>query len=252
MTGCTALVLAGERSGTDPVAAHAGVAHKALVQIGGRTLLERVVEALRQAGADRIVVSTDNPAVIAAAEALGVERLPTAARPSLSVRDAFDRLGAPLLVTTADHALLRPEWITTFLQTSPVDADLAIAMAERSVVERDAPGTRRTWYRFADGAWSGCNLFLLRTPGAGAALTLWSEVEMDRKRPWRIARLLGLRTLAAYLLGRLALRDAISGLGARVDIIAAVVALPFGLAAVDVDTPADLDLVAAILDRDQS
>ena len=53
----TALILAGSRGGADPVAAYAGVADKALIEIGGATMLARVVTALREAGADRIAVS---------------------------------------------------------------------------------------------------------------------------------------------------------------------------------------------------
>ena len=60
-----ALVLAGARAGvTDPVAAHAGVSDKALVPIGARTMLARVVTALRAAGAARIVVVTSSRAVM--------------------------------------------------------------------------------------------------------------------------------------------------------------------------------------------
>ena len=50
-----------------------------------------------------------------------------------------------------------------------------------------AAAMRRTWLRFADGQWSGCNLFLLQSRRAQAAIATWSAVEADRKRPWRIA-----------------------------------------------------------------
>ena len=56
-----ALVLAGSRGGVDPVADYAGVSDKALIRIGGATMLERVVVALRAAGAERIAVSANAP-----------------------------------------------------------------------------------------------------------------------------------------------------------------------------------------------
>ena len=65
MTAFNALVLAGSRGGRDPVADYAGVPHKALILLEGRTLLARVVDALRQAGAKRIGVSTNDPDVLA-------------------------------------------------------------------------------------------------------------------------------------------------------------------------------------------
>ena len=143
MSGFTALVLAGSRGGSDPVADYAGVAHKALIPIEGEAMILRVIAALRQAGAGRIAVSTDHPEVVVVATAAGVDCLAPAAQPSLSVLSAFQVLGAPLLVTTADHALLRPEWITQFMTDTSPDADLSLLLAERAEVEAAAPGTRR-------------------------------------------------------------------------------------------------------------
>lgn len=238
-----ALILAGSRPGApDPVATHAGVPHKALVVLDGETLLRRVARALWTAGAEP-AVSADHPAVLAEAARLGLDAVPPASGPSGSVAAALEALGTPLLVTTADHALLRAEWVERFVADVPEDADAAVLLARRDAVEAAAPGTRRTYLRFADGEWSGCNLFLLRTPRAAAAVALWAEVEADRKRPWRIVRRLGPGLLARYLLGRLTLTDALRHLGARAGLKAAAVASPFGLAAVDVDKPEDLALV---------
>jgi len=247
VSGFTALILAGSRGGPDPVAAYAGVAHKALIQIDGTPMILRVVAALTGAGADRIAASTDHPDVIAVLSGTGVACLAPMAQPSLSVLSAFETLGAHLLVTTADHALLRPEWITAFLADAPPDADLSLLLAERAVVEADAPLTKRTYYRFAGQAWSGCNLFHLATPRAAAALELWRTVEVHRKQPWRVARLIGLTTLARYLGGRLTIQDAVGRLGASIGVRAAVVPSRFGLAAVDVDKAEDLDLVRRIV-----
>jgi len=248
-TPFAALILAGSRPGTpDPVAAYAGVPHKAMIVLDGMTLLARVAAALRGAGAGRIAVSADHPAVLIEAMRLGLEVIPPAAGPSDSVARGLDTLGTPLLVTTADHALLEAAWVTRFIADAPA-ADVAALLARQPEVEAAAPGTRRTWLRFADGAWSGCNLFWLATPQAAAAIGLWREVEADRKRPWRIVRRLGPGLLFRYLTGRLTLAAAIHHLGRRAGIEAAVVASPFGRAAIDVDKPADLDLVRRLVDQ---
>ncbi|MFV0625284.1 nucleotidyltransferase family protein [Sphingomonas sp. ac-8] len=247
MTAFHALVLAGSRGGADPVADYAGVPAKALIEVGGATMLARVVAALRTAGATRIGVSVTDPAVAAHAATLGVEVLQAEAGPSRSTRSGLVALGTPLLVTTADHALLEPEWITQFLAATPTDADVAALLARRDVIEAAVPETQRTYLRFADGSWSGCNLFYLASPKAEAALALWSQVEADRKRPWRIVRRLGVATLLRYLLGRLTLDQALVRLGAAAGLSARAVASPFGLAAVDVDKPVDLDLVRRLV-----
>jgi molybdopterin-guanine dinucleotide biosynthesis protein A len=251
LSGFTAVVLAGARPGTDPVAAYAGVSHKGLIELGGRTLLQRVVAALDGAGASRIAVAADDPALLAALPdlhtAAALERLETAAGPSQTVGHALEALGAPLLVTTVDHALLQPEWVRRFLDDAPADADVAVLLAPEAAVKAAAPQTQRTYLRFADGRYSGCNLFLLRTERAKAAVALWRTVERHRKRPWKIALLLGPGMLLRYALGRLTLDQAVEQLGRRAGLRAAAVRTPFGLAAVDVDKPADLDLVRTLI-----
>lgn len=245
-----ALILAGSRPGApDPVARSEGVAHKALAEAGGLPLLERVVRALQAAGVTRIAVSADAPEVVALAGRLGLEVIASAAGPAQSVALGLATLGAPLLVTTADHALLEPAWLRDFLADTPTGSDVAVLLARRELVEAAAPGSRRTWLRFADGQWSGCNLFLLATPRAEAALVLWRRVEAERKRPWRLAARIGLGTLAQYLLGRLGLGEAVARLGRRNGLVASVVAARDGLAAVDVDRPGDLAQVRAILGK---
>jgi CTP:molybdopterin cytidylyltransferase MocA len=242
-----AVILAGSRGRVDPVAAYAGVAHKALIELEGETLLARVARALEEAGCAPVVVSTGDAEVAAEAERLGCRVLPSAPGPSASVAEALAALGAPLLVTTADHALLEAGWVRRFVADTPAGADVAVLLARRDVIEAALPGTRRTYLRFADGDWSGCNLFLLATARAAGAIDLWRLVEADRKRPWRIVRRFGLRTLASYLRGRLTLARAVQRLGELAAVRAAAVASPAGLAAVDVDKPADLDAVRAVV-----
>ena len=242
-----AVILAGSRGGEDPLATAECVAHKALIEIGGQTMLARVADALRRAGIGPIAVSTGPGPVADAAATLGLAPITAEAGPSRSVATALATLGAPLLVTTADHALLDPDWVRDFVAKVPPVADIAVLLARRESIERDAPGSRRTYLRFADGDWSGCNLFYLATPRAAAALDLWQRVEADRKRPWRIVRRFGLGMLIRYLRGRLTLAEAVAHLGRLAGVVAAIVESPAGLAAVDVDKPADLVQVRALL-----
>lgn len=242
-----AVILAGSRPEGDPVAASEKLGAKALVDICGTTALDRVIDALQGAGIERIAVAASAEPVARAAAARGVESLAAGPGPSESVMRALERLGAPLLVATADHPLLQPGWIRQLIADGPNDADVVTMLASREKVEAAIPGSRRTWLKFSDGQWSGCNLFLLRTNEAKRALLVWRQVEKDRKRPWRIARRIGPVTLSRYLLGRLSSEDAFASLGRKIGIRASVVPAADGLAALDVDTIADLRMVRSIV-----
>ena len=243
----SALILAGSRTEADPLAKAESVSHKALIRIDGHNMLERVHRALKHAGIQQIYVSASDDDVVRVAKSLGAIVVAPAAGPSGSVARVFEQSGAPLLVTTSDHALLRAQWVRDFLKDAPAGCDVAMLLAERKAVEQAVPDTHRTWLRFADGDWSGCNMFLLNGDGAARALRVWSAVEADRKRPWRIVGRLGLGTLLSYALGRLSLAEGVRRLGKRNGLVAEVVAARDGAAAVDVDKPDDLVLVRKLL-----
>lgn len=255
MTPHTALVLAGSRAGGDPLAEYAGVSHKALIDVGGVPMIRRVVAALAAtAGVNRIVVAIDQPDVLqqcdlrqSVPDRIAIEPAPTARGPSATTAAILAREGVPLLVTTADHALLQPAWIADFLARIPADCDAAALFAARTDVVAALPDTHRTWLRFRDGEWSGCNLFLLRTPEAIEAVHFWETLEAERKHPARLLRRLGIGFALRYRLHRLTLDAALARVRALCGARVAVVQSRFGLAAVDVDKPDDLDLVRRLV-----
>src|SRR3546814_14105539 len=53
------------------------------------------------------------------------------------------------------------------------------------------PDTQRTWLRFADGHFSGCNMFYLATPAAAGVVQFWRSLEADRKHPLKMLRKIG-------------------------------------------------------------
>ena len=255
MKALTALVLAGTRAGGDPLASGEGVSHKALIPIAGRAMIEHVVQALDAVPEiGRIVIAIERPEALDGLPGLrppgcrhAVSVVAAAEGPSASVASVLAREGVPLLVTTADHPLLRPEWIRSFLDATPADADATVALARRGSVAAAAPATRRAYLRFVEGQYSGCNLFLLRRPAAKGVVDLWRQLEMDRKRPLRLMLRLGIGFALRYGSGRLRLDQALAKLGRAGGARVAVVELADGRAAIDVDKPDDLELVRRLM-----
>jgi len=249
-----AVVLAGERDpGSDPLARAAGVTSKILVPVGGRPVIERVLEALEASDAidSRWLAGPRREAVDQHApmrERIDAGRwnwLAPMESPASTALTALHAIGPrPVLVTTADHAWLRGEIVDHFLAAArATGADLAIGFARLDDVKARFPATRRTGWRFRDGAYCGCNLFAFLTPRGNAVANLWRSFEKDRKRPWRIVAGLGAGLLVRYVTGQLTLADGLAELGRRADCRIAPVVLPFPEAAVDVDSISDWELV---------
>jgi GTP:adenosylcobinamide-phosphate guanylyltransferase len=251
----TAIVLAGRRPGEDGFAAAHGVAAKALIRAGGEPMLGRVARTLlasRPIG--RILVLAQD------AEALLTGELRWMARePRIATAKSGDGISAsvgalagtpaapyPVLVTTADHPLLQPEMVETFIARSE-GADAAFAMVERRTVERSHPGTKRTWLKAADGHYSGANLFALMTPASRLGTVFWARAEKDRKRTLRLLSYLGPGTFLRAVTRTISLEAAAERAGRKAGIRLKAVTLPFADAAIDVDKPADLELAERIL-----
>jgi len=241
----TALILAGSRGPDDPVAKATGVPHKAMSPIAGRPMIDWVIEALDGCPAiGKIAVC--GPADLSFAPELTA--LPAEASPAASVLAGLHALGAPLLVVTADNPLLRARSLQQFLdQAHASGADVVAGVANKDVAEQAGNPGRRTYLKFRDGAFSGCNLFAIQYTRGRAAAEFWRSLEADRKRPWRMAGKIGARTLAAYMAGRLTLDSAVDAIAARAGCSAAAVRLDDPLAAHDVDKPEDLSFVESIL-----
>jgi GTP:adenosylcobinamide-phosphate guanylyltransferase len=256
----TALVLAGSRGPDDPVARARNVAHKCLALVAGVPMLVRVVETLAASlSVGRITVALEDPRLLDELPALKPLReagrlaaIGTGATPSLSVLRALDELAAPLpwLVVTGDHPLLTPAMVEHFCATArATGAGLAAGLTPASAIRAAYPEAQRTYLRFRDEHYSGANLYALLGPDARRAIAFWRRAELERKRPWRLVRAFGWRPLLAYLLGRLTLDAAMQRASRITGCRVAAVPLPFAEAAIDVDKPADLELVETILAR---
>ncbi len=252
----TAIVLAGERPEGDPLAHSHDVPAKALIRVGGHTLLERVVRALLDSpGIADVVVLAQDIERLRTGEPSGVLQHPEV-RMLTSGRGISTSIAAvagtadapwPLLVTTADNALLTPARVSAFLAGAG-RCDIALGFAERSVVEARFPDTRRTWLKFRDGHFSGANLFAFRGPASLRALDHWSAVEQDRKKGLRLIASFGPVLLLRALTRTIGLREGLSRIGRRWGMDAGVVVLD-AEAPIDVDKPADLALVRRILEQ---
>lgn len=248
----TAVVLAGSRPGRDAFAEQFGTDLKALIPIVGEPMVVRPVRALLESkGVGKILVLSQSPdrigAVLPDDPRIEVRASQGTIAETMLALIADKRTQWPLLVTTADHALLDPATVEEFCGRAEAP-DLAIGVVERANLLRRFPDARRTWIRLRGGAYTGANLFALRSPAVTCAIELWRSVEQDRKKSWRIISVLGPAVLMAAALRLISLDEVLGQLGGRLALAVKAIRLSNPLAGVDVDKPEDHALVEAILE----
>ena len=247
----SALLLAGSRPGGDPFAARYGAKAKALIPIGGEPMILRPLRALLASGnVEAVRILTQEPDWIAPVLPDGpgwsVEPSSGTIAETLDAICKTDHARWPMLVSTADHALLDEGMIDQFCAEAE-GVDLAIGVVTKSALHKRLPQSRRTWIGLKRGKYTGANLFAFGSPRAMKAVELWREVEQDRKKGWRLLLALGWPGLLGLLRLR-SLDQTLDSMGRKLGLSLRAVRLDDPLAAVDVDKPQDYDLVSAIIE----
>lgn len=247
----TAVVLAGSRPSGDPLAARFDQNFKALIRVAGQAMVCWPVKALLASPlVDQVIVVTQQPDKLRAV-------LPDDPRISLrgsqsTIAETLARLIAdkvaqfPLLVTTADHALLTPSMIAEFAAKAQ-GAELAIGVVEQRVMHARFPDARRTWIGFKGGRYSGANLFVFGSERVTGAVEQWRSVEQKRKKGWRVLASLGPALLLGAVLKLRTLDQSVAAVGRKLGLSISAIELGDPLAAIDIDKAEDLALAEEIL-----
>ena len=250
------IVLAGQTRGkTDGLVRRFAQSHRSLIPIAGQPMIAHVLR-----------VASDHPHVASLAicierEAFGsvwdvLTRLPgrgsvalVPAREELadSVRDAATGWSGPLIVTTADHAMLSTDAIDAVVDALG-RADVAVALAPRLNVEAVHSAAPRRFLSFRDGDYAACDLYGIAGPTALRAVEVFRGGSLDgaSARIRRATGLIGLLLVRCRLLTVLgATAMASRHLGLRLS----AVVLSDGSQAIDVNDDRSYAVVRDLLDR---
>jgi GTP:adenosylcobinamide-phosphate guanylyltransferase len=247
----SAFLLAGSRPKGDPLAQSMMLGHKALIPVAGEPMVLRPLRALLASPeVGNIIVLTQTPEdlrpVLPDDERIRIRASSGTIAQTIAEQLADRGAEFPVLVTTADHALLDPAMVAEF--TAKADgADLAIAVVESGPLLARFPQTRRTWIGFKGGRYSGANMFSFGSAKALPAVGRWGAVEEDRKKGWRLLAALGPALLLGAVLKLRTIHDSAAAIGRKLGIDIRIVEMSNPIAAIDVDKPLDHALVEDII-----
>lgn len=258
-----AVVLAADRTGKDPITQHTGSACKAFAPVAGVPMIIRVLDTLQACDLISTIVLCGPPESlhdqcpelkqrIASGQ---VTWLPNLDSPSRSADSGLDHipLDTPVLLTTADHALLTPAIVRDFLQrAAATPCDAAVGAVSEQAITAAFPGCKRTIIRLRDGGFRGCNLYAFN-PRGRALVGFWRQAEDLRKRPWRlIGKVLGFKAVFLYLFGLLTSQQGLAAVSEKSGVNIQVIMLDDARAGVDVDKVEDLMLAESMLSQQSS
>lgn len=243
------IVLAGRANAGELRAAAPDCAWEALIPIQGRPMALHVAAALAGVPGVRRVVAAGPPELAAA----GLAVAPPGASAVESLRGAWElaSAGGPedeVLVAAGDVPLLRAATVASLVGASRGRGlGFGYPIVPRALCERRFPGVRRTYVRLREGSFTGGNCLYMRAEVLPACLALLERVYRDRKRPLRLAGLLGLPVLLALATGRATLPGVEAAAGRLLGASAGAWICDDPGIGVDVDRPADLELCRAAL-----
>lgn len=251
------LILAGGTVGPeDPLYPYTQGRPKALLDMGGRTMLERVVAALQASSFVEDILLVGIPAETLAAAGLTFER-PINALPdtggmvtNMLAGAAWFRENRPeaeaILGCSADIPTLTPQVVDEFIEACrPWEKAVCYNFVTREKLERRFPNSRRTYSKLNNLEVAGGDMVIARIDVAEKNRALIESLTGARKQPWRVAGVVGPRMLIKFLFRRVTFADieATAGriLGAPIKII---LDGPPELA-MDADKPFQVDLLRA-------
>jgi len=224
---------------------------KGLLPVAGKPLVEWVVDAFTQAS-----MVNEIAVVIPTAEGLGpwVDRVDKLVVSNgafmdnvLAGAESF-RVDRPVLVATGDIPLVTPEAIDDLIAASlATEADFTYPMVSKDEMDRQFPGSDRTYFRLRSGQHTGGNAMLVNPRLLPAAHDLGQRLFDQRKNAVGILRVAGLPFVVRFVLGLLEPEDLAGKIQQLLGGTGSAVVTPHASLAVDVDKPSDLALVERVL-----
>ena len=228
-----------------------GISSKGMIPLLGRIAVDFVVDAAR---------ACPQIGKVALAGPEAYRDLPVFERVEAFVPDA-GRIPANLLNAMAalneedgqgrrvagDSPLLTGEALERFLAQVPEGADLCYPVVTKQGIMAAFPDREWTLLRLREGPVVCTNVLYFRAPLLGRFEALANQIEVARRKPWKLAALFGLGLALKFILRRLSIPDVERRLSKMLDANCRGVLSDDPLLAMDLDDLRDLPLVEEFL-----
>lgn len=246
------LILAGGQAPED-LRQYADFDNKGAIKLGGRMMIEYVVDALRAApGAGRILVMGPKEPFekVLAGKVWRVEPAKNTMTANLKTGMEILHDSNRILVSTADVPLITPEIVGRFCDScSSEKGGVLYSIIEKKYFQEKFPSTKRTFAPARDGVFTGGNLVMMRPDALKKVWPIIDNAIAARKSPIKLVKIIGFGFLLKFIFRRATIAD----LENRIEKILGmpVKAMRVGdpEIGIDVDKPSDFDLVRDVIEK---
>jgi GTP:adenosylcobinamide-phosphate guanylyltransferase len=245
------ILLAGQAN-DGPLKDESTATNEALIDIGGRPMIQYVIDGLRQSRhIGRIVVVSPPGEIEPHVSGEQLEFVPSGAEIVDNIRAGGSRLpqDEQVLIATCDIPLIKGEIVDGLIDLcrSRPGAELYYPIVEKQLGEAKYPFVTRTYVTLKEGVYTGGNLFLIEPRIIEPTAPKVRAFLQNRKNPFKLAKLVGLTFLFKFLLKVLTLKEAEEAVSRLWGVRGAVIVCPYPEVGIDVDKPSDLHLARAVL-----
>ncbi|NLJ80738.1 MAG: NTP transferase domain-containing protein [Firmicutes bacterium] len=222
---------------------------EAIIPIHGKPMINYVIEALQNSkGVETIVVV--GPEAIK-------KHLPAGARLVQSGESLTENVFLGLevleqknkvLLVSSDIPFIHSEAIDDFLERcSELRRDVYYPLISKEANEQVYPETIRTYFRLKEGTFTGGNLLLASAEAIKNSREIMSLVISQRKKPWKIIRMLGFVFAFKLVTNRLTLLEIEKRAAEILGYSGALMIVPYPEIGTDIDKPSDLELALKVI-----
>jgi NDP-sugar pyrophosphorylase family protein len=234
----------------EPLYEYTQGASKAMLDIGGKPMVQWVLDALN--GAAEI----DKVVIVGLSEEEGIESDKISAFvPNMGDLIANVRAGVNktleinpqtnhVIVVSSDIPAITSEMIDWLVNDSKgSDMDLYYTVIERQVMEKRFPTSKRSYVRLKDVEGCGGDVNIIHASLAASDSDIWNRLLDSRKNAIKQAAIIGFDTLLLMLLRAVTIDQAVGKVAKKLKITGKAIVCPFAEVGMDVDKPNQLELL---------
>lgn len=216
-----------------------GTEYKPLARLGNEYLSQRAIRNLRQWPRVNRIALAAPPPVLSEIGALADRAVEDHGSGPANLQACLEALDLPpwVLLAGCDTPFISADVGEQFLERCPAEADLCFSYVAAERYEAEFPGSPYLALPLRGGRIVFGSLHLARTSVLQGRRDLFERAFSARKKPWRMARLIGLSAAVKFATRRLTLGDVEARVGRLLGCACVGVESPDAAIAFDVDKP---------------